>query len=76
MGMPKAGARAAATQGDMMQDGHVVPHAGRLPDDHPGGMVDHHAPSQLRGRVDIHMHDLRHAALQDHCERLRARVDR
>ena len=72
MGMPKACARAAATQGDMVQDGHIVPHAGRLPNDHPGGMVYHHAASQLCSWVDVHVHDLRHAALQDDCQGLQA----
>ncbi len=53
-----------------MQHGDVVAHRRRLADDDAGAVVEEHPAAQLRRRVDVHLEQLRAAALQVEGERL------
>ena len=37
-----------------MQNRHLVAHPGRLADNQPGGVIEHNALTEARGRVNIH----------------------
>jgi len=62
--MPHALAGAGAAERDVVQHGHVVANNRGLADHHAGRVVDEHAAPDARGRVDVHVQHLGHAALQ------------
>ena len=70
--VPNALASARAAERDMVQHRHVVAHNRGLPNHDSSGVIDKHAAPDARGRVDVRVQHLRHAALQRNRQRLRA----
>ena len=71
-GMTHALAGAAAAQGDVVKHGHIVTNDSCLPYDDAGRMVHQNPTPNAGGRVDVHLHHLRHPTLQGDGQRLQS----
>ena len=72
LGVPVAHRLARAAQRDVVEDGDVVAHDGRLPDDDARGVVEQDAPADGGGRVDVDGEDLGDAGLERERQRAAA----